>query len=300
MTEMKDETKASNGCPVWKAKTVGYEHCVFYCGKKCGEDFIQTNRELTDYIKTKHGHDTLRSMLADEISIHGMTEPHEYSSKEDMKTALTYTKQIAYTDEVKAYNKQARAVKYSLGEILALLFSHCHLSMRNKLAADPEYQKMDDNDGATLYRLISKISNGSSAIQNPVRQLVDSLFNYIYIRGGDYELQQYHEAFDNRRKNAEKLGMSFASEALRYLVLAEYTARKDTRNDLFTALFGWKKATTERPGVMADEEWDERELAVLVGQAALNEKMHAMFFLRRSGEKYEPYRQELYNMYLNG
>ena len=43
MTEKKDETKASNGRPVWKAKTVGYEHCVFYCGKKCGEDFIKTN-----------------------------------------------------------------------------------------------------------------------------------------------------------------------------------------------------------------------------------------------------------------
>ena len=136
-------------------------------------------------------------MLKGEITIHGMTEPHEYSSKDDMEKALTYTKQLAYADEVKAYNKQARGLKYSLGKISALLYSHCHLSMRNKLAADPEYQKMDDNDGATLYRLISKISNGSSAVQNPTRQSVESIFNFIYIRGGDYKLQQYHEAFNN-------------------------------------------------------------------------------------------------------
>ena len=60
MTEKKVESKASNSPPDWKAKTAGYEHCVFYTGKKCGEDFIQTNRELCDYIRTNHGNDYLR------------------------------------------------------------------------------------------------------------------------------------------------------------------------------------------------------------------------------------------------
>ena len=61
MTERKVELSSVRA--EWKAKTKGYEHCVFYCGKKCGEDFVQTNRELTDYIKVKHGHNALRSML---------------------------------------------------------------------------------------------------------------------------------------------------------------------------------------------------------------------------------------------
>ena len=88
-----------------------------------------------------------------------MLEPHEYRSKEDMEKALTYTKQIAYMDTVKIYNKRTNAVEYALSEILALLYSHCHLTMQNKLAVDPEYQKMASKDGATLCRLILKIPN---------------------------------------------------------------------------------------------------------------------------------------------
>ena len=51
---------------------------------------------------------------------------------------------------------------------------------------------------------------------------------------------------------------------------------------------------------MTDADWELQDLKVAIGQAALNEKMNAMLFLHRSGEKYEAYRQELYNMYLNG
>ena len=82
--------------------------------------------------------------------------------------------------------------------------------------------------------------------------------------------------------------------------MEEYVSRKDTSSDLCNLLFEWKKATTDRPGVMDDDDWDERDLKILTGQKALNEKMNAMFFLKRSGEKFEPYRQELYNVYSNG
>ena len=300
MTEKKVETKATNGRPTWKAKTTGYEHCVFYVGKKCGEDFIQTNRELSDYIKVKYGHNALRSMLLNTITIKGMSKPYNYPSKEEMERALSYTEQLAYADEVKAYHKLARAVKYSLGEIAALLWSHCDLSMRNKLGSNPEYQKMDDDDGGTLYRLISKILNGSAAVQNPIRQASESLFTFMYVRGGDYELQQYYEAFENRRSNAEKLGIFFESDVLRDLVLAEYTDQKDTANNLYIVLFEWKKVSNKRPTNMDDDDWNLRALKIATGKAALNEKMNAMLFLRRSGEKYDAYRQELYNMYLNG
>ena len=65
--EKKAKSKASNSCPVWKAKTKGYKDCVLYCRKKYGEDFFQTNREFIDYIRTTHGLDTLRSMLEGDI-----------------------------------------------------------------------------------------------------------------------------------------------------------------------------------------------------------------------------------------
>ena len=46
--------------------------------------------------------------------------------------------------------------------------------------------------------------------------------------------------------------MFFGNKALRDLVLAEYVDRKDTGNNLFNAMFEWKKATTEQPDVITD------------------------------------------------
>ena len=51
---------------------------------------------------------------------------------------------------------------------------------------------------------------------------------------------------------------------------------------------------------MTDADWDLQALKIATRKAALNEKMNAILFLRRSGKKYEAYRQELCNMYLNG
>ena len=94
--------------------------------------------------------------------------------------------------------------------------------------------------------------------------------------------------------------MCFGNAKLRDLVLAELVDRKDTNNKLFDAMFAWQKATTEREDVMTTDLWDEHDEAIKKGQDALNEKVNAMIFLQRSGEKYEPYCQELYNSYSNG
>ena len=141
----------------------------------------------------------------------------------------------------------------------------CHLTMQNKLAVDPEYQKMASKDGATLYRLISKILNEFSTVQNLIQQSVDVLFNFVYIRGGDYDLQQFYKAFHNRRKNAEKLSCFFSSETLRDLVMEGCVTRKDTGSDLFNLLFEWKKATSNRSGVIDNNNWDERNLKISTG-----------------------------------
>lgn len=204
-------------------------------------------------------------------------------------------------DKLKIYTKRKEAVEYKLGEIASLLFGHCHLSMRNKLAADKEYKKMSMKDGATLYRLIAKISNGSSAVQNPIRQSIESLFDLFCIRGDNYaHLNQYNEAFDHRRQNAEKLGSLFASDILRDLVMAECEVRKDTGSDLYLLLDAWKSAEDERPDPKDDNAWVIREVTIQVGRECLNEKMITMLFLKKSGEKYEPYRQDLYNNYNDG
>ena len=85
-----------------------------------------------------------------------------------------------------------------------------------------------------------------------------ALFNLLYIRGNEYDhLNQYNEAFDNRRKNAEKLGSLFASEALRDLVLAECVEQNDTRSDLYSMLYNWSQMDVYRPDPKDNDAWEE-------------------------------------------
>ena len=172
------EKKASNaGKPAWQAKTKGYESCVFFVGKNCAEQYIETMREMCDYIRATHGSDALKSMLTGEIAIEGMEPPIKYKSKAEMELALDFTDALLFMEHVKIYAKKKSIVVQHLGDICSLLYGHCNLSMRAKLAADKEYQKMSMKDSATMYRLIAKISNGSSSVQNPIRQAMGALFN---------------------------------------------------------------------------------------------------------------------------
>ena len=78
------------------------------------------------------------------------------------------------------------------------------MTLRNKMLADKDYQCMKGNDGGEMYRTITKISNGFSAIKNPIRASVESLFNLMFIRGGDFDnLAEYYESSENKRETAK-------------------------------------------------------------------------------------------------
>ena len=115
------------------------EKYVFYVGKNCAEDFIESSRELCDYIRSTHGSDALKSMLKGKISIKGMAAPTTYKSRAEMELALDFTDALVFMEHVKIYTKKKSIVTQALGDICSLLYSHCNLSMRNKLASDKEY-----------------------------------------------------------------------------------------------------------------------------------------------------------------
>ena len=76
--------------------------------------------------------------------------------------------------------------------------------------------------------------------------------------------------------------------------------RNNTSSNLYSLLFYWSQTDLERPDLKDDDAWEERALIIAVGKECLNEKMTAILFLKQSGDKYEPYRQEMYNHYNNG
>ena len=65
------------GKPDWKAKTKGYEDCIFYFGKNPGmqKTFVATDIALKDYIGIKLSTNTLASMVKNQLTLLDMEPP---------------------------------------------------------------------------------------------------------------------------------------------------------------------------------------------------------------------------------
>ena len=72
------ENKATvAGKPEWKAKTKGYEDCIFYFGKNPGMQkmFVATDITLRNYIGIKLSTNTLASMVKNQLTLLDMEPP---------------------------------------------------------------------------------------------------------------------------------------------------------------------------------------------------------------------------------
>ena len=122
-------------------------------------------------------------------------------------------------------------IQKDLGKVAGLLESHCHLTMKNKLKSDKEYQAMKLSDAAELYRIIKWISTGHESVQHPARSGIESLYDMMFLRGQDCEsLMAYYEQFEHRAENAERMGMWLGSELLRDLIIQDDISGNDRRN----------------------------------------------------------------------
>ena len=298
------------GKPDWKAKTKGYEDCIFYFGKNPGmqKTFVATDISLKDYIGIKLSTNTLASMVNNRLTIEDLEPPMDFANEAAMNLAFSNSllKARDWEDNRKAYNKEKSIVRQYLGKAATILWSHCHVTLRTKIQADKDFQSNPKimSDAGELYRIICKIMNGSNSVQNPTESALEASYNLYYCKGQDHEsLAQYAEAFHHLVDVAERAGWSFASEKLRDNVLNEMAARNDTTS-VRSKLMAWQTAsemkTLEGNGIITLAWWETRNKNIEEGKEALHQLMLAAIFLKRSGPVYTALRDEKRNDYAKG
>ena len=261
------ENKATvAGKPEWKAKSKGYEDCIYYFGKNPGmqKTFVATDIAMKDYIGIKLSTNTLASMVNNRLTIEDIEPPLDFADEAAMDTAFagSMLKKLDWEDNRKAYNKERSIVKQLLGKAATILWSHCHVTLRTKIQADKDYQNNPKvmSDAGELYRIICKIMNGSNSVQNPTESALEASYNIYYVKGQDHEsLAQYAEAFHHVVDVAERAGWMFSSDRLRDNVLNEMAARNDTTS-VRSNLMAWKTASELKPldgnGIMTEHWWE--------------------------------------------
>ena len=305
------ENKATvAGKPDWKAKTKGYEDCIFYFGKNPGmqKTFVATDIALKDYIGIKLSTNTLASMVNNQLTVEDMEPPRDFANEAamDLEFNNSMLAKRDWEDDRKAYNAEKKTVRQNMGKAATILWSHCHVTLRTKIQADKDYQNNPKvmSDAGELYRIICKIMNGSNSVQNPTESALEASYNLYYVKGQDHEsLAQYAEAFHHLVNVAERAGWSFASDKLRDNVLNEMAARNDTTS-VRSKLMAWKTAsemkTLEGNGIITLGWWETRNKNIEDGKKALHELMLAAIFLKRSGPVYTALRDEKRNDYAKG
>ena len=304
---VENKTKNPAGKPDWRAKTKGYEDSIFYFGPNPGmqNTFIETDVALKDYIGIKLSTNTLASMVNNRLTIEDIEPPRDFADQAEMDQEFdgSMLKKLDWEENRTAYNKEKRLLKQNLGKAATVLWSHSHVTLRTKIAADKDFQSNPKimSDAGELYRIICKIMNGGNSVQNPAAAALEASYTLFYVRGAEYKtLAQYSEGFQHKLQVAERNGFMFASDVLRDRCLEEFTSRNDM-SECRSKLMAWKTASDLRPLTANTEAWwDAREKNILDGKKALHDLMMGALFLRRSGPIYDALRDERTNDYAKG
>ena len=298
-----NKTTTVKGKPEWKAKTKGYESSIFFFGKNPAmqNTYVESDIAIQDYIGIKLSTNTLSSMVNNKLTITHIDPPQDFATQAEMNKefAGSMIKKLDWEDNRKAYNAERKSVKQNLGRAATVLWAHCHITIRTKLAADKEFQI------------------------NPITTMtaIESTFNLFYIEGREYEiLAQYAEAFQHKLNVADRSGFSFANEVLRDHCITEFTSTRNNTSDCRNKLVAWKDATDSKPtademdGTFADDAarntafidmmtedwWNDRDEKIRTGKMALHDFMLAALFLKRSELAYDSLRGEGVNDYAKG
>ena len=81
-----------------------------------------------------------------------MEQPAVYADKLAMKSALvSYNDQKDREDDRKANNIAKKEAQTVLLKILKFLWSHCDITLQNKILAEIDFQVMKDSNGGEMY-----------------------------------------------------------------------------------------------------------------------------------------------------
>ena len=120
-----------------------------------------------------------------------------------------------------------------------VLYSYCHISARNCLENESEYQAMKKKkrfDAVKLFQLINKNCNGSTTVvtSDKVGNMIEALRNFMLVRAEEYpSLPKYIEASEHLFRVLEATGFSIATEMLRDEYVSELVARGQTGSSIY-------------------------------------------------------------------
>ena len=142
---------------------------------------------------------------------------------------MDYDDRLLWEREHKKYYSLVDDITDDLTKVYQLLWGHCHQTLIVRMRSDKEFLALEGEENAgKLWRIITKLCNGTNVGEHPLRTALESVFNLFLIRGDDFgNSADFLESFDQRVTVAEVAGWSFCSEKLRDLSIDEYIERND-------------------------------------------------------------------------
>lgn len=214
-------------------------------------------------------------------------------SKLVKRSGMTEDEKEDYKYDRESYERFKRATMSGLGVSYSILWALCHIGLQHRMSVHPDFAHMRDGDCGELYRILSVITNGttSATTEDVMSTLVDSVYNWMYIKGDDYaDLSEYMVAFENKYDAAKRAGFGIASPDLRDLYITELTNRGEATGALCVALEEWKMAANDEDGRRAEA----------TGIKAVVDAYKARVYVKRAVGRYHNYRIELQNNYMSG
>jgi len=126
--------------------------------------------------------------------------------------------------------------------VYGILYSTYDDSLRSKLVAEKEYQEMTSNKSFSamkLYKMMRKICNGSVSMigEDMLGNLMESLYNFLLIRGNDYNyLPKYLKVVEHRYNVLKELEFDLATDNLRDNFMAELMNQGQLKSQLYERL----------------------------------------------------------------
>ena len=286
-----------SGKPEMKANITGLDDkYFFYYGIGMQKQWVDTNKALMNFIASKCGQSVKASIEEGTLVVIEMDDSimPRFDAEEEEKayvTGLKHWEKKLHNAAWEDYLKFRRVIRQGLSTVHGVICSLCHVSIRNCLEGEVEFQDMIKNkkhSAITLHKLIEKTCNGSTSVvrEDVIGNLVESLHNYALVRGDDYEsLSKHVEVSEQRYEMAKSSGLELANSKVRDRYLEELLSRNQSHSTLCTKLKSWKDAPADSKGD------DDRKKGI----DALNEVIRSRIYMKRSGKEFDQFRREIAN-----
>ena len=176
--------------PDWKTRTKGQEDSFFYYGKGMQDKFVSASKLLTDYIGEKYGARVEKSILENRLIVANRKPPKKIKKEDELKL-MKYDDRILWERQHKKYYSLVEEITDDLSKVFHLLLGHCYQTLIVRMRSDKEFMTLDGNESAgQLWRIITKLCDGTNVGEHPLRTALESLFNLFLIRGDELGIQR--------------------------------------------------------------------------------------------------------------